>query len=167
MKYKIHRIANQHITCDITDDSGNLIIGNHMVMIDKIPDDMEQFFETVIYPQIEESLKPVAQPETVQLEASPILQEIELSKESLKFKLLQYIKDNPSISMTAFFTYCDSVYDWGDSGLIANMLKQYVNYAVKKGLIQPLKDITRATYFNTLKGIILNTDIETLKEMLK
>jgi len=166
MKYKLHGIKSNHIFCDILDDAGKLILGNHMHCVSSTPVDMDLFFEERIFPEIAAMLTLAIEPETKSIEASPILQAMEDTKESIKFDLIAYIKANPTVELAAFLSYCDQAFGWQNSGYALKMIYEYVREAEKKKMVD-LTGSTKEYYFAVLKMIILNSTDDELKERLK
>lgn len=159
-------MRNNHIYCDIIDDDNNLILGGYMHSIEQEPADMAAFFAERIYPQITAMLTPEPKTDTVQIEASPILQAMEATKESLKFDLIAYIKLHPTITLSDFIAYCDQTFGWQEAGFVMKMMYEYINQAEKKGMVE-LPGTSKEYYFEVLRQIVLGSTDDELKERLK
>ena len=166
MKYKVHSIKNNHICCDILNDDDTLIMGGYMQCIETVPTDMDAFFTERIYPQITAMLAPGPETDTILIEASPILQAMENTKESLKFDLIAYIKSHPAVTLTDFLAYCDQAFGWQEAGFVMKMMYEYINQAEKKGMVE-LSGTSKEYYFEVLRQIVLGSTDDELKERLK
>ena len=167
MKHKFHTIKSGHIFCDIFDDQDNLIIGNYMSPVGSVPDDIDIYITTYIYPAIETMITPEPESETVQIDASPILQAVETSKETIKWQAIQYIKTNPDVTLADFQDHIEQTYGWSEAGLIMKLLHEYVIQAEKKQMIPALDSNGKEYFFAVLKQIITNSTDEQLMEALK
>ena len=166
MKRIIHKVSNGHITVSVYDDDNNLIIGNYMQSIPANADP-EQFVVDRVYPIIETIITPEPEPETIQIDASPILQAVEIAKETIKWQAIQHIKTNPDVSLTDFTAHVDQTYGWSEAGLIMKLLHEYVIQAEKKQMIPALESNTKEYFFAVLKQIVINSTDEQLTEALK
>lgn len=166
MKHILHTIKNGHILYDILDDDDNLIVGGISQPYSGAVENIDNYIVEHVYPSIETMLNPV-ESATKTIEASPILQAMEYTKESIKFNLVAYIKAYPDISLSDFLTYCESTFGWQEAGFIMKMIYEYVNQAAVKHIITLPEGASKENYFAIIKAIIVNNSVEELQEMLK
>jgi len=165
MKHKIHFIKNGHISYDILDDFDNLIVGGVSQPYSGTTETAGAYIIERVYPNIEAMLNPPVI-ETKTIEASPILQAMEETKESIKFDLIEYIKSNPEVTLTDFLSYCENKFGWQEAGFAMKMIYEYVNAAERHEMLS-LMDTSKEYYFDILKMIIIKNSLEALHEMLQ
>lgn len=163
MKHTILSTANNILIADIFDDNDNLILGNLSCNIsDAQKNDIDNFIVNNIYQQFEP--QPIS--DKTMIEASPVLIAIEEAKETMKWDLIRYIKENPECFLEEVIDYTEFHYGWENSGLVMKMISEYIKLAEQKGLIT-LSNNSKEYYFAVLKQIIIASTEEQLQEMLK
>lgn len=166
MKHIIHSIKNGHLVFDILDDNDKLIVGGITQPYYRLAEDVDKYIEDYVYSEIEATMNTVVK-NTRLIEASPILQAMEETKENTKFELVSYIKANPDVSFVDFLDYCEDHFGWQEAGLIMKMIYEYVTQAVYKNIISIPDNSSKEYYFEIIKAIIINNSTEELEEMLK